>query len=445
MLFLGKSLLRRWCQPSLLKSFHTSTHLLAIEPFKLADIGEGIAECEIIRWFVKKGDRVAQFDKICEVQSDKASVEISSRFDGVIVQLYGGVGDMAKVGGTLVDIDTGGDSAVETATTPPAVNISNPPLAMPPTTKITQSTTPLSALVFATPAVRRISRENNVNLSSVPGTGRDGRILKEDVLDYIQSLKPALLETPSNQPASRKLDGISTRTPLSKIQKSMYKQMTRSLAIPHFGYADTIYIDKCSSLRKEINAFLGREGSITSVKKVSYMCIWIKALSLALAEHPLLNAAVDGEGDDAAVVYREFHNIGVAIDSPKGLVVPSIKNVQDKTILEIAQELVRLQVASSSSKLTMADMAGTTFTISNIGSIGGTYMHPVLVEGQVAIGALGSIQTVPVWEDGKWVPRESVAVSFSGDHRVVDGASMARFVGEWKGLVENPGWMMAKI
>ncbi|KAL7753075.1 hypothetical protein RI367_001527 [Sorochytrium milnesiophthora] len=458
-------------------AFHLSARRDAVAPFLLADIGEGITECEVTQWFVKAGDTVAQFDKICEVQSDKASVEITSRFDGKIVKLHYTVGQMAKVGAPIVDIDTpDGDAAPSTTA----------PAAPAPANVVTGSQGTTSALnvsgehaqagdnahVLTTPAVRRIAREYNVDLSQIKGSGKQGRILKEDVLHFVEagpsaqrSLSPQQTQPPKTAsapsaptPAAKPMAADEVR-PLNAIQKAMFKTMTKSLAIPHFGYADEIVLNNATQLRKEINRMLGKSHKEMgySFSKISYMPIFLKTFSMALREFPILNACLlDGEdANKARLQMRASHNIGVAMDTSNGLIVPNIKNVQDKSILEIAAELTRLQDVAKRNSLSNADLQGGTISLSNIGAIGGTYMSPVVVSSELCIAAIGQTQRLPRFEKVKdevtgeeteqITAQEIVNVSFSADHRVVDGATVARFAQRWKQYLQNPSAALANM
>jgi 2-oxoisovalerate dehydrogenase E2 component (dihydrolipoyl transacylase) len=226
----------------------------------------------------------------------------------------------------------------------------------------------------------------------------------------------------------------------------MFKSMTQSLQIPHFGYCDEIKLDSAMEFRAVLNGYLSKNPHL-GLPKVTMMPIFMKALSQALKKHPLMNAALitDEEGSvkSANLVYRQEHNIALAMDTPNGLIVPNVKHVQSKSILEIALELQRLKELGKKNALGPSDLKGGTITLSNIGSIGGNWMHPVLVQGQLVIGAIGQVQPLPRYtanEKGEEIlkKRHVLSVSFNADHRVVDGASMARFVQTWKEYLEHP-------
>ncbi|KAF9434478.1 hypothetical protein BGZ76_007967 [Entomortierella beljakovae] len=452
--------------------FHASALSNAKVPFLLADIGEGITECEVIQWFVKAGDKVEEFDRLCEVQSDKASVEITSRFSGTIASLKYQIGDMAKVGAPLVEIETGEDAVVEEAVAAPDATSASSPVSgdgLMGHSNMIQDLNAVAAMIdsthekvsapvaehiltFATPAVRRVAKENSVDISLIKGSGKGGRVMKEDVMAYIangrQSTANAKVETALSAIKTTIPVGEDKVVPLSMIQKAMFKQMTKSLSIPHFGFADEILLDNATAFRAALNTYVSKTPEKYNFKKVSYMPIFIKALSIALEDFPVMNACVlDGDNASTAKLkYRASHNIGVAMDTPNGLLVPNIKNVQNLSVLEIASELTRLQEAGKRNAIPLADLKDGTLSLSNVGMIGGTYLNPVVVTSEVAIAAVGKMQRLPrfkmIEEDGKLVERviaqQIVNVSWSADHRVVDGATIARFSEAWKTVVENP-------
>ncbi|XP_015757031.1 PREDICTED: lipoamide acyltransferase component of branched-chain alpha-keto acid dehydrogenase complex, mitochondrial-like, partial [Acropora digitifera] len=345
--------------------------------FQLSDIGEGIAEVTIKEWFVKPGDHVSQFDGICEVQSDKASVTITSRYDGTIRKIYFDVDDLAKVGQALVDIELS-SSHVEKTT--------------------------ITYVIFDGQVnfilLNRPLKQQTISLSDVPGTGRDGRILKEDIMSYIERMKTAAAASPvpvdnlgadsTNLPFPIRRPEVTVENitePIKGVRKVMSKTMTTSLSIPHFCYMDEVNLDELGS-----------------------------------------------------------HNIGIAMDTQQGLLVPNVKNVQNKSIFDIAMELNRLHELGLSGRLSPEDLTGGTFSLSNIGSLGGTYAKAVIMPPEVAIGAIGRIQEVPRFDkDGNIYKAHVVGVSWSADHRVIEGASMARFSNLWKSYLENPASMLIDL
>ncbi|XP_071117290.1 lipoamide acyltransferase component of branched-chain alpha-keto acid dehydrogenase complex, mitochondrial-like [Haliotis cracherodii] len=438
--------------------FQTSTALEDVMQFKLSDIGEGIREVIIKEWYVSEGDTVAQFDSICEVQSDKASVTITSRYDGIIKKLHYGVDETALVGEALVDIETEGTSHKQEEDVE-EVDISGNELRL---EDHSMQMTRSGRKVLATPAVRRLAMENKIHLKDVEGTGKDGRILKEDITRHIESLdhgdsaftgkqaappSPASSPQAARAPATTPTPVLRTPTPVGKdytqpikgMQKVMVKTMSAALKIPHFGYYDEIDVTTLVNLRKDLKKVAEKRGI-----KFSYMPVFIKAASLALSQFPVLNSSIDDKVEN--IIFKASHNIGIAMDTGDGLTVPNIKNVQSQSIFELAAELNRLQQLGSAGKLGTSDLTGGTFSLSNIGSIGGTYARPVIVPPEVAIGAIGRIQAVPRFDrDGNVRKAHIMQVSWSADHRIVDGATMARFSNLWKMYLENPTTMILDL
>jgi len=432
------------------QSLHTTYPRSEILQFNLSDIGEGIKEVTVKEWFVKVGDKVAQFDNICEVQSDKASVTITSKYDGVVTKLYYAVDDIAQTGDPLVDVEVEGSSKSEAQVTeaeevapeePPKRNVK----------------------VLATPAVRRIAQEYGVNLGDVKGSGKEGRVLKEDIMAHVEGASPAPAPAFVPPVASRPMapapqQAAAPPAPLplpprpapvivgkdrvektNVIVKAMTKTMVEALKIPHFGYKDEVDMTQLVKLRSELRAACLERGI-----KLSYMPFIVKACSLALLHYPILNSTLDAQAD--TITYKASHNIALAMDTPMGLLVPSIKGVQGLSVFEIALELNRLQQLGVAGKLSTSDLSGGTFSLSNIGSIGGTYAKPVILPPQVAIGALGKMMTVPRYTDsGDLRPAQIMNVSWSADHRCIDGATMARFSNTWKGFLETPASMLLDL
>ncbi|XP_041073596.1 lipoamide acyltransferase component of branched-chain alpha-keto acid dehydrogenase complex, mitochondrial [Polyodon spathula] len=426
--------------------------------FKLSDIGEGITEVTVKEWYVKEGDTVSQFDSICEVQSDKASVTITSRYDGVISKLYYNVDDTAIVGKPLVDIET---EAVKVGALEEDV------LEAPAVSHDEHTHQEIKGQkTMATPAVRKLAMENNIKLSEVVGTGRDGRILKEDILNYLSKQTGAILPLsptpeivppppqagtappkpkdktlPVPKPAVAKpvFTGKDRTEPLKGFHKAMVKTMSAALKIPHFGYCDEIELTQLVKLREELKPMAESRGV-----RLSYMPFFIKAASLGLLHYPILNASLDDSCQN--ITYKASHNIGLAMDTQQGLIVPNVKNVQMLSIFDIAAELNRLQTLGATRQLGTSELTGGTFTISNIGSIGGTYAKPVILPPEVAIGALGKIQALPRFNaKGEVVKAHVMNVSWSADHRIIDGATMSRFSNLWKSYLENPASMLMDL
>lgn len=415
-----------------------------IKPFLLTDIGEGIAEVEVLKVAVKEGDTINEFDPVCEVQSDKATVEITSRFSGTVKKVHYNVGDIAIVGKPLIDIDTP-DADAEDIPAPDTPTENTQSKATPQPEAVPSSTPAVtvetSGKVLATPAVRRIARENNVDLARVPATGKGGRVLKGDILRFLKegptevSSQPDTLQSrPQSEAAAE--DQV---VPVRGLMRTMIKTMTAATAVPHFGLDEEVEMDRLMEVRTGLKG-MAQERSV----KLTFMPFFIKAASLALKQYPILNSQLSN--DQQTVVYKGAHNIGVAMDTPSGLIVPNIKDVQRLSIMEVAGELNRLQQLGKEGKLGTQDLTGGTFTISNIGVIGGTYARPVVNLPEVCIGAVGSIRKMPRFaEDGSVVPRSIMCVSWSADHRIIDGATMGRFSNAFKRYLEDPNSMLVDM
>eukprot|EP00475_Leptophrys_vorax_P033290 TRINITY_DN5212_c0_g1_i2.p1 TRINITY_DN5212_c0_g1~~TRINITY_DN5212_c0_g1_i2.p1 ORF type:complete len:527 (-),score=191.75 TRINITY_DN5212_c0_g1_i2:57-1568(-) len=443
------------------------------QEFLLAAVGEGIAEVEVIQYHVKVGDVVQQFDKVLDVQTDKATVEITSRYDGVVKSLNYQPGQIAKVGSSLITLETDSDAGVEKDDDAADAADETPKKKSAPVAAVSagdfddgddvdDEEAVASEKFLMTPAVRRIAKEHSVNLKKITASGPGGRILKEDILkhlkissDVVQSTTPAKrpatsapVPTTSSAPAKSASAPIlpaplipstpkeDTVHQITGIQRIMVKSMNASLSVPALGLSEEIHMDNLIRLR----GMLKSHGEKHNVK-ITFLPILIKAVSQALKHYPSLNAHVND--DCSAVTIKAAMNIGLAMDTPRGLLVPNIKNCEDKSILEIAADLNRLQVLGSEGKLGKEELTGGTFTLSNIGSIGGTYCAPIIVVPQVVIGAFGRIQHLPRYNSkGDLHQTSCMAVSWSADHRVVDGATITRFSNLFKHYVEHPELML---
>lgn len=440
---------------------HLSAWQLKRVAFNLSDIGEGIREVIVKEWFVKEGDVVEQFDNLCEVQSDKASVTITSRYDGKILKLHHAIDETALVGKALIDFEVDDSLGAETQPKSEQQSIAESASSLSSdsssdSSKISSSSSgggdddsekTRTNRVLATPAVRRIAGENNVSLTDVKPSGRDGRVLKSDILEHLnlipptsdsnrakqisQRSKPTVIAPPATSaaPDATAEDRIEK---LKDVRKIMFKTMTQSLRIPHFTYSDEVNITRLIAVRNNLKGELEASGV-----KLTFMPFFIKAASLALTKYPILNSSVCEETE--SIVYKSAHNISVAIATDKGLVVPNIKNCLRKSIVDIARDLNGLQQRGQQGQLTPDDFANGTFSLSNIGVVGGTYTKPCIVPPQVAIGAIGTTQIVPRFDANDAITKAHlIHVSWSGDHRVIDGVTMAGFSNEWKQYIEQP-------
>lgn len=424
------------------RNISTSTSKWKRVAFNLSDIGEGIREVVVKEWFVKEGDVVEQFDNLCEVQSDKASVTITSRYDGTILKRHHNVDEIALVGKPLVDFDVIADvaSSNEKVNKTEVIKETEEKLQ----TKDTENKTINSNKILTTPAVRRIAGENKVNLAEVKASGPNGRILKSDVLEYLNIIPPTIDDNRSKPlVVKQRIQNIMTEPmhhvtgdrieKLKDVRRVMFKSMTTALKIPHFTYSDEVNITDLVKMRDNLKCDAEASGV-----KLTFMPFFIKAASLALTKYPILNASVDEENE--SIIYKSSHNISIAMATKNGLVVPNVKNCEQKTILQIAGDLNDLLESGRSGKLMPNDFQNGTFSLSNIGVVGGTYTKPVITPPQVAIGAIGKIHTVPrfIGSTDNIFRAHLIYVSWSADHRIIDGVTMAGFSNEWKRYLENP-------
>lgn len=408
-----------------------------IVPFKLSDIGEGIRDVTVKEWFVRPGDRVSQFDNICEVQSDKASVTITSRYDGLVKELHYKIDEIALVGEPLIDIELDEENIVENEQERKIEENKEKEEDVVKDDKEFKERNDKTSLesskdirsekiqIIATPAVRRLALENNINLCDITATGKDGRVLKEDVLVYLEKLDP-------RKQIQEVIHQTEKKMPIKKYSKHMWKTMTQSLSIPHFVYSDEYNVTELMRCRNEVKDSFKEQGI-----SLSLMPFLIKAASKALQTIPELNGLLDEEKQ--CVEISERHNIGVAMDTPEGLIVPNIKDVQNLNILSIAKQLNRLQELGKKASIPLADLTGTTFSLSNIGVIGGNYTKPVILPPQIVIGAFGKVQKLPRFDDkDNVIAANIIAVSWAADHRVIDGVTMAKYSNLLKYYVEHP-------
>ncbi|KAF7146088.1 hypothetical protein RHSIM_Rhsim04G0224800 [Rhododendron simsii] len=414
----------------------------------LAQTGEGIAECELIKWYVQEGDEIDEFQPLCEVQSDKATIEITSRYKGKVSQILHDPGEIVKVGETLLKMVVGELLA-------PIEIVGNVENLQSVVSEICNSNNQSSELkktsiggVLSTPAVRILAKQYGIDIGDIHGSGKDGRVIREDVLKYAADkgiIKEALASSDSSgekllgvggggthMSAAQGWDYGDETITLRGFQRAMVKSMTLAAKIPHFHYVEEI---NCDALVK-LKASFQKENSDPDVKH-TFLPVLIKSLSMALSRYPFLNSSFNDEL--LTVTLKGSHNIGVAMATQHGLVVPNIKKVQSLSILEITKELSRLQQLASANKLSADDVSGGTITLSNIGAIGGKFGSPLVNSPEVAIIAIGRIQKTPHFDDdGNVYPVSVMGVNIGADHRVLDGATVARFCNEWKLLIEKP-------
>jgi 2-oxoisovalerate dehydrogenase E2 component (dihydrolipoyl transacylase) len=405
-----------------------------MQDFILPDIGEGIVECEVVKWLVAEGQNILEDQPVVEVMTDKALVEIPSKYSGVVTKLYYAQGDVAKVHSPLFAMQVISDDTSESpALTTQKKDVEvNPPVKVSSSNQINANTTiEESGKALASPAVRRLARELEVDLSKIVGSGDKGRVLKDDLMatssPIVEPIMPPTL-----------LVGGKRVEPIRGIQAAMAKHMMHSVfTVPHFSVSEEIEMDNLIEARAQLKASFERDGV-----KLSFMPFFIKAMSLALEQFPIINSQVNA--DCSEVTYFNDHNIGLAVDSKIGLVVPNIKGVQNLSLMEVAKKSNELVDLARQGRLTSGDLKGGTISISNIGVLGGTVATPVINAPESAIVALGKIQRLPRFDENDVVKAVNIMhVSWSGDHRIIDGATMVRFNNLWKSYLENPITMLA--
>ena len=428
-----------------------------IKDFILPDIGEGIVECELVEWLVKEGDIITEDQAVADVSTDKALVQIPSMYDGKVTKLYYKEGEIAKVHAPLFAIELiESGSATNTETTNTETNNTETNNAQSKTEASAETSAPAksgtsiaavddsadkefvrnTSRALTTPAVRRLARENSVDLTSVPATGKNGRVLKEDMLNFLAGATTAASASTSNSATPNSATVAADRVEAIKgVKAVMARAMQESVStIPHFTYVDEIDITDLVNLRLQLKA------KYPDVK-ITMMPLFMKALSLAINEYPVLNSRLNS--DCTELTYLSAHNIGMAVDSKVGLLVPNIKNVQALSILELAQEISALTDSARSGRVSPETLKGGTITISNVGAIGGTAATPIINKPEVAIVALGKMQVLPRFNaQGVVEARKIMTVSWSGDHRVIDGGTIARFCNRWKEFLEDPASML---
>ena len=419
-----------------------------VEDFILPDIGEGIVECELVEWLVAEGDLIEEDQPIADVMTDKALVQIPAMHKGKVVKLYYAKGEIAKVHAPLFAVEIAATGQAAVAPVVEATKAASTPAAVKPaTTQSNTVTTNVAAKVVnekavASPAVRRVARELNVNIHQVPGSGKKGRVYKEDILAFNQA--PQVSANTATAivagSAAGTVAGGKRVEPIRGIKAVMAKAMVNSVStIPHFTYCEEIDMTNLIKLRGELKEVYAKQDI-----KLTMMPFFMKAMSLALKQFPLVNTQVND--DCTELTYFDDHNIGMAVDSKVGLLVPNVKQVQTKSILDLAADIARLTTDARSGRVPAADLKGGTITISNIGAIGGTVATPIINKPEAAIVALGKLQTLPRFNDkGEVEARSIMQVSWSGDHRVIDGGTIARFCNLWKSFLEEPSNMLVHM
>jgi 2-oxoisovalerate dehydrogenase E2 component (dihydrolipoyl transacylase) len=418
----------------------------SIEDFILPDIGEGIVECEVVDWLVNEGDLIKEDQPVCDVMTDKAMVQIPSKYNGKVVRLYYAKGETAIVHKPLFSIQVTTDQHVASMSASGSAPAVAPAAVAAQPAATANSTTPAAmptnGKAIASPAVRRLAREKGIDITRIAGSGKKGRVYKQDLEASAQPAKVApSTQTVSKPAAVTPQENSGTRVEKVKgIKAAMVRAMTESVrTIPHFTYCDEVDMTKLIALRSKLKDKYAKQNI-----KLTMMPFFMKSISLALNKHPIVNSQPNE--DCTEITYFDDHNIGMAVDSKHGLLVPNVKQCQTKSIIEIADEVSRLTLAAREGRVNPHDLRAGTITISNIGAIGGTVATPIINKPQVAIVALGKVQKLPRFNDqGEVEARTIMQISWSGDHRVIDGGTIARFVNLWKEYLEDPTDMLVAM
>jgi pyruvate dehydrogenase E2 component (dihydrolipoamide acetyltransferase) len=449
--------------------------MAAIE-VKLPDIGEGVTEGEIVRWLVKEGDAVTHDQPLVEVMTDKATVEIPSSADGKVTKILAKEGQVVKVGGSLLNLDgaAGAQGAVKESAAPSkngasangkAATVQQAPMQaaqqksaaqsqgqkpqVAPTTagsQMSQDIYPPAAAsdVLATPSTRRFAREAGVNINTIKGSGPVGRVTRDDVAKNSgQGSGAVAAGKPQYQPMYAPTTMVpqqgEERKPFRGIRKKIAENLQRSKQIiPHFTHADEADVTALVAWRTRMKSIAEAKGV-----KLTYLPFIMKALVATGREFPNFNASIDDAASE--VVFKHSYNIGFAADTPEGLLVPVVKSVESKNILDIAHEITTLGEKARTGKLGPDDMKHGTITVTNIGSVGGIYATPIINHPEVAIIGVYEIQKKAVVIDNEIKIRDMMNITATCDHRLIDGAQAARFLKKMIARLENPDSLLLEM
>jgi len=410
--------------------------------FKLPDVGEGMHEGEIVTWLIKEGDKVTQDQPIVEVQTDKVNAELSSPVTGVIKQIHFREGEVVEVGTPILTIDAGGENGKEEVCVSPEI----------PSTKgdvPVQNRAPAFNRALATPYVRQLAREKKIDIEQVRGTGPAGRITEQDLEQFVTQLnktteqvqQTTIEENNVKQPTPKQVDTIESeeRIPLKGIRKKIAEHMTKSVSIiPHVTHVDEMEMGPLKEIREQLKAHAEKKNI-----KLTFLPFFIKAIVTALKEFKTLNASIDDEKNE--IVLKNYYHIGIATDTKDGLIVPVIKHADRKSIFQLAEEINQLATQAREGKLSIHQITGSTFTISNVGPIGGMQATPIINHPEVAILALHKMEPRMVVRDWEGVIRLMMNMSLSFDHRIIDGVTAVRFTNRLKELLENPNLLFMEM
>ena len=424
--------------------------------FKLPDIGEGIAEGEIVKWFVKPGDTINEDDTLLEVQNDKSVEEIPSPVTGTVKNVIVPEGTVANVGDVLVEIDAPGHNSAP-STSAPSAEAPKEKVETSGSASVVEAADP-NKRVLAMPSVRQFAREKDVDISQVTATGKGGRVTKEDIENFLAggpSSAPAKSEAPEAaapkeaapaaeskpaapaKPFKSNLGDLEERVAMTPTRKAIAKAMVNSKhTAPHVTLHDEVEVSKLWDNRKRFKEVAAANGT-----KLTFLPYVVKALTATVKKYPVLNASIDDANQE--IVYKHYYNIGIATDTDHGLYEPNVKDADRKGMFAIADEINEKAKLAHDGKLSAEDMRNGTITISNIGSVGGGWFTPVINYPEVAILGVGTIAQQPIVNaEGEIVVGRVMKLSLSFDHRIVDGATAQQAMNNIKRLLADPELLM---
>ncbi|MGN9241759.1 dihydrolipoyllysine-residue acetyltransferase [Enterococcus faecium] len=424
--------------------------------FKLPDIGEGIAEGEIVKWFVKPGDTINEDDTLLEVQNDKSVEEIPSPVTGTVKNVIVPEGTVANVGDVLVEIDAPGHNSAP-STSAPSAEAPKEKVETSGSASVVEAADP-NKRVLAMPSVRQFAREKDVDISQVTATGKGGRVTKEDIENFLAggpSSAPAKSEAPEAaapkeaapaaeskpaapaKPFKSNLGDLEERVAMTPTRKAIAKAMVNSKhTAPHVTLHDEVEVSKLWDNRKRFKEVAAANGT-----KLTFLPYVVKALTATVKKYPVLNASIDDANQE--IVYKHYYNIGIATDTDHGLYVPNVKDADRKGMFAIADEINEKAKLAHDGKLSAEDMRNGTITISNIGSVGGGWFTPVINYPELAILGVGTIAQQPIVNaEGEIVVGRVMKLSLSFDHRIVDGATAQQAMNNIKRLLADPELLM---
>lgn len=416
---------------------------------QLPEIGEGVAEGELVRWLVKVGDQIQVDQALVELMTDKATVEVPSPAAGTVKELKFKEGDVIKVGAAFISLDESATAAKkpvapQTPAQTPSRSVSAAPApammaAAAPMASVQPP--PMAEHVLATPSTRRLAREMNVDINQMKGSGLAGRVTREDVLGGQGATAGASVATYAPPqvgytPSFVSQQGQEVREPLRGIRKKIAENMQMAKhVIPHFTLMDEANVTALVEMRESLKTAAEQRNL-----KVTYLPFVMKALIATIREFPKFNCSIDDAAQE--IVHKKYYNVGFAADTPNGLLVPVLKDADRKTIFQLSAEIMDLGKRARDGKLKVEEMKGATFTITNIGSVGGTYATPIINHPEVAIFGMYKIQERPYVVEGQLEVAKFMNFTVTCDHRLIDGAEAAKFLSAFIKRIENPSLLM---